>query len=120
MVSNGRTRRGSSSGILAIALCLSVCMRVCVCPSPVGVLSKRLNDSSWFFFHLSYTVFKGNSNVSKNKGTSVWNFVPNSGFRKFRFDTSIVKACHRLAIRYFSSLLPLLSSTEVDAQLRRC
>jgi len=27
----------------------------------------------------SYTVLAGNSAISKNEGTSLWNFVPNSG-----------------------------------------
>ena len=36
------TARCYASAILAMALCLSVC------PSQVGVLSKRLNESSWF------------------------------------------------------------------------
>ena len=36
------TARCYTSAILAMALCLSVC------PSQVGVLSKRLNESSWF------------------------------------------------------------------------
>ena len=30
-------------------------------------------------FRPSYTVLTGNSAVSKNNGTSLWNFVPNSG-----------------------------------------
>ena len=32
-------------------------------------------------FHPSYTVLKGNSIISKNKGTSLWNFVLNSGLK---------------------------------------
>ena len=35
-------------------------------------------------FHLSYTVFYRNIGVFKNKGTSLWNFDPNSGFKKNR------------------------------------
>ena len=71
--------------VLAIALCLSVCLFVCL--SQVGVLSKRLNESSWFFdveasFHLSYTVLQGISGIYKDKGTSLWNFVPNSRLDK--------------------------------------
>ena len=31
-----------------IALCPSVCLSVSVCLSQVGVLSKRMNESSWF------------------------------------------------------------------------
>jgi len=37
-------------------------------------------------FHLSYIVLKGNSGISKNKSTCLWNFVPNSGLLKFGFD----------------------------------
>jgi len=55
-------------------------------------------------FHPSYTVLKGNSVISKNKGTSLWNFVLNSGLRKFRHGISIVETCY------------LLSSRKVDAQ----
>ena len=38
-----------------------------VCLSQVGVQSKRLNESSWLFFHPSYTVLKENWGFSKNK-----------------------------------------------------
>ena len=47
--------------------------------------------------HLSYTVLKGNLSISKNKGTSLWNFVPNSGLRKFRFNISIIETCYLLS-----------------------
>ena len=36
-------------------------------------------------FHPSYTVLKGNSGTFRNKGTSLWNFVPNSGFKEILF-----------------------------------
>jgi len=39
-------------------------------------------------FHLSYTVFYRNIGVFKNKGTSLWNFDPNSGFEKNRHSIS--------------------------------
>ena len=79
---------------------------VSVCLSQVGVLSKRLNESSWFLACElpSYTVLKGNSVISKNKGTSLWNFVLNSGLRKFCHGISIVEMCYQL------------SSRKVDAQ----
>jgi len=56
--------------VLAMALCPSICL------SQVGVLSKRMDESSCFygmgaFFHMSYTVLKGNSDIFKNKGTSL-------------------------------------------------
>jgi len=101
------TARCHASAVLAMALCLSV--RPSVCPSQVGVLSKRLNESSWFLAcelpsARSYTVLKGNSVISKNKGTSLWNFFLNSGLRKFRHGVSIVETCYQL------------SSRKVDAQ----
>jgi len=50
-------------------------------------------------FHPSYTVLKGNSVISKNKGTSLWNFVLKSGLRKFRHGISIVETCYQLSSR---------------------
>jgi len=46
-----------------------------------------------------YTVLKGNSVTSKNKGTSLWNFVLNSGLRKFRHGISIVETYYQLSSR---------------------
>ena len=37
-----------------------------------------------------YNALQGNSDTSKKKGTSLWNFVPNSVFREFRQCKSIV------------------------------
>jgi len=53
---------------------------------------------------ISCTVLKENLAISKNKGTSLGNFVPNSGLRKFHFGISVVKTCCQLG------------STKVDAQ----
>ena len=50
-------------------------------------------------FNPSHTVLKGNSDKSKNKCTSIWNFVPNSGLRKFCFGISIVKTGYQLYSR---------------------
>jgi len=96
-------RNAMLARVLAMALCLSVCL------SQVGVLSKRLNESSWFFgmwasLHPSYTVLKGNSVISKTKRTSLWNFVLNSRLITFCYDISIVETCYQL------------SSRKVDAQ----
>jgi len=54
---------------------------------------------TWAFFHLSYSVLKGNSVISKNKGTFLWNFVLNSGLGKFRHGISIVEMCYQLSFR---------------------
>jgi len=73
------------------------------CPSvylsQVGVLWKRLDESSSIiaFFRLSYTVLKGKWGIFKNKGTSLWNFVPNFGLREFCFGISIVETCCRFS-----------------------
>jgi len=82
------TVRCYASAVLAMALCPSVC------PSQVGVLLKRLNESSWFLaceLSTRPTLLKGNSVISKNKGTSLWNSVLKSGLRKFRDGISIVE-----------------------------
>jgi len=48
----------------------------------VGTVRKRLNRLSCFWhrasFGLSYIVLEWNSVISKNKGTSLYNFYPNS------------------------------------------
>ena len=41
-------------------------------------------------FNLCYTLLKGKSCISKNNDTPLWNFVPNSGFRR---GISIVYYC---------------------------
>ena len=48
------------------------------------------------YFHSSYTVLKGNSDILKNKVTSPYNFVSNPRLRKFCFGVSIVETCCRL------------------------
>ena len=56
-----------------------------------------MNESSWFLARElpstlpTYTVLKEKSVILKNKGTSLWNFVINSGLRKFRNGISIVE-----------------------------
>jgi len=47
---------------------------------------------------------KRKSGYLLNEATSLWNFVPNSGLRKFRHGISIVETCYQL------------SSRKVDAQ----
>jgi len=99
------------------ALCFYRAMP-CICgtshgPVSVSVTSRcsietaeriRLVFGTWASFHPSYTVLKGNSVISKNKGTSLWNSVLNSGLRIFRHGISIVETCYQL------------SSRKVDAQ----
>jgi len=77
-----------TDGVYAVVVCLSVCR-----PSPTSIVSKRLDESSWFLacrhFHLPYAVFKEIRVTSKNKGTSIWDFAPHSGLEKFRHGKSI-------------------------------
>jgi len=68
-------------------------------------------------FHPSYTVLKGNSVISKNKGTSLWNFVLNSGLRKFCHGILIVETCYQLSSRKVDA--PSVINWAVVGQLSR-
>jgi len=65
------TARRYVSAVYAMALCSSVCVRL---SQVVGVLSKRLNEVSWFLaglgtsFDLSCSVLEGNSVTFRNTG----------------------------------------------------
>jgi len=100
------TARCYASAVLALGLCLSVCLFVC--PLQVGVLSKRMNESSWFcrvsFLPPVLHCVKRKFGYLQNKGTSLWNFFLNSRLGKFRHGISIVVTCYQL------------SSRKVDAQ----
>jgi len=78
---------------------VSVCVRL----PQVGVLSKRMNESSWFrhvsFFPPVLHCVKRKFGYLQNKGTSLRNFVLNSGHRKFRHGISIVETCYQLSSR---------------------
>ena len=74
-----------------MALCLYVCLSVTSRCSIETAELVELVSGTGASFHLSYTVLKGNSGITKDKGTSLWNFAPNSGPRKFRFGISIVE-----------------------------
>ena len=74
---------------------------VSVCLSLVGVLSKRMDGWSLFLtriISLTYpTLYCKKLLVSpEHNGSSVRNFVPNSGVRKCCRDTSIVATCRQL------------------------
>ena len=63
---------------------MAMCLSVCLCLPQVGSSIKTAKWIELIFdmdvsFHLTYTVFYGNLGNSKNKGTSFWDFVPNSG-----------------------------------------
>jgi len=59
------TARRYASAVCAMAVCPSVCLSVC--PSQAGAVSKRLDESSWFWhggFRLSHTVLYKENCVS--------------------------------------------------------
>ena len=85
------TARCHVSAVLAMGLCLTVCLSVTSRCFIETVKRIELGIGMWASFHPSYTVLKENSDISKNKGTSLWNFVLNSGLRKFRHRTSYGK-----------------------------
>ena len=61
-----------------MGLCLSACLSVTSRCSVETAERIELDFGMGVSFHPSYTVLKGNSVTSKNKGTSLWNFVINS------------------------------------------
>ena len=85
--------------VLAMALCPSVRRSVSVKSRSSTETAERIElvFGVGASFHLSYTLLTGNSSVSKNKGTSLWNLVPNSGFRKFRHGIWIFERAINLA-----------------------
>ena len=102
------TARCYASAVLAMGLCRSVSVSVRLSQLKSVFYRNGWTNRAGFwrvsFFHPSYTVLKGNSVISKNKGTPLWNFVLNSRLRKFRHGIPIVETCYQL------------SSRKVDAQ----
>ena len=75
-----RRYRSADTSRGPVSICLSVYL---------SRVETALNESSWFWHEIfltpilqSYTVLKGNSGISKNKGTFLWNLVSNSGLRE--------------------------------------
>jgi len=89
------TARCYASAVLAMTLCPSVTSR----SSAKTAERIELVFGMWVSFHPSYTVLKGNSLISKNKGTSLWNFVLKSRHWKFHHGISIIKMCYQLCSR---------------------
>ena len=100
------TARSYASALLAMGLCLSVCPSV----RHKSVFYRNGWTNRAGFWHVSFLppvlhcVKK--FGYLQNKGTSLWNFVLNSGLRKFRHGISIVETCYQLTC----------SSRKVDAQ----
>jgi len=95
------TARCYASAVLAMALCLSVCLSVTSRCSIETAERIELVFGTQASFHPSYTVLNifniGNSVISKNKNTSLWNFVLKCGLRIFRHGISIVDTCYQLS-----------------------
>jgi len=64
------TSVGTSYGPVSVSVCLSVTSRCSIKTNKWVELVFGMGAS----FHLSYTVLKGNSVISKSKVTSLWNF----------------------------------------------
>ena len=64
--------------VLAMALCPSVCLCLSVTSRSSTEAVERIEPvfGMGASFHASCFVLKGNSGISENKGTSLWNFVP--------------------------------------------
>ena len=82
------TARCYASAEYAIALCLSV--SVTNRSSTKTAQWIELIFGTGASFHLSYTVSYGNSGNSKNKGSSLWDFVQNVALRKFRHGGPVI------------------------------
>ena len=91
------TVRCYASAVLAMGLSVSVCLSVTSRCSIKTAEWIELVLGMWASFHPFYAVLKGNSVISKNKDTFLWNFVLNSGLRKFRHGNSIVETCYQLS-----------------------
>jgi len=82
----------------SVSVCLPLSVRVC----HKSVLYRNCwtNRAGFWHgtsFHLSQTVLKGNAGISKNRGTSLWKFVLNSGLGKFRHGISIIETHYQLS-----------------------
>ena len=90
--------------MLARVLAIAPCLSVSVCPSQVGVLSKRLNESNWCLtwelpLSVLYCVKRKFDYLQKYKNISLWNFFLNSGLRKFRQGIIDRRTCYQLSSR---------------------
>ena len=97
-----------------MALCPSVCLSVISRSSIEMAEQIELVFGMAASLHQSYTVLKGNLGISKYKGTSLRNFVPNSGHRQFCFGISIVETCYRPSPRKVDAVCDKLDRRRVN------
>ena len=92
------TARRYASVVLAVVMCLCGCLSVClsVCHKPV-LYQNRWTDGAHFwyggFYRLNIIIIK---EIRLSPKIRLWNFVPNSGLRKFRHVASIDATCCQL------------------------
>jgi len=72
--------------VLAVVVCLCVCL--CVCHTPVLYRNGCTDRAD--FFACRFPSIHAALCFKEIKGTSFWNFVPNSGLREFRHGTLTV------------------------------
>ena len=86
-----------------MAPCLSVCLSVCLCVCHKSVIYRNKRTNRVDLGHGSFLRPILQCVVRKfrylQKGTSLWNFFPNSGLWKFRHIMSIVEARYQLNLR---------------------
>ena len=78
-----------------VCLCLSGCYKSVFCRN--GWTDRAGFWFVGFFRPILHCV--SDSGIYKNNGTSLWNFVQNSGLKKICFGVSIVETCYRLSWR---------------------
>ena len=76
--------RRYASAVLAMTLCPS---SRCSSEMP-GPIEPPFSGTEAFFY-LSHAVLYGNSGIAKSNDTSLWNFVPKSGLKKFSHDIMV-------------------------------
>jgi len=96
---------------------------LCVCLSQVGVLLKRLGEWGWFLAReLSQPILHcviRKFGYLHNKGTSLRNFAPISGLRKFRHGIPIVETCYQPSSRRVDAQ-SVINRTVVDQLSWQC
>ena len=75
------TARRCASAVYAVVMCLSICVCVCLSQAVCVKMTTQIELVFGIGFPLTYPQLccKEIRIPSKNKGTSLWDFAPNSG-----------------------------------------
>jgi len=75
------TARRCASAVYAVVMCLSICVCVCLSQAVCVEMTTQIELVFGIGFPLTYPQLccKEIRVPSKNKGTSLWDFAPNSG-----------------------------------------